>query len=228
MASLLSSSLTIITNPNPPQNKVPVWTRLGYGYGYGYGWDTAGTRHVLNHVRFGTRTKNTPFSRSYQRNGRSNGYYLLTKANISAEADILAKDTVSVESVDDKNDFGVVSIHHVGILCENLERSLDFYQNLLGLKINEARPNDKLPYRGAWLWVGSEMIHLMELPNPDPLTGRPEHGGRDRHTCIAIRDVSKLKAILDKAGIPYTLSRSGRPAIFTRDPDANALEFTQV
>lgn len=71
----------------------------------------------------------------------------------------------------------------------------------IGLKINEARPHDKLPYRGAWLWVGSEMIHLMELPNPDPLTGRPQHGGRDRHTCIAIRDVSKLKAILDKAGI---------------------------
>uniref|UniRef100_A0A0A0LWV9 VOC domain-containing protein n=1 Tax=Cucumis sativus TaxID=3659 RepID=A0A0A0LWV9_CUCSA len=97
-----------------------------------------------------------------------------------------------------------------------------------GLQINEARPHDKLPYRGAWLWVGAEMIHLMELPNPDPLTGRPEHGGRDRHTCLGIRDVSKLKAILDKAGIPYTLSKSGRPAIFTRDPDANALEFTQV
>lgn len=29
-------------------------------------------------------------------------------------------------------------------------------------------------------------------------------------------------------GIPYTLSRSGRPAIFTRDPDANALEFVQI
>lgn len=70
----------------------------------------------------------------------------------------------------------------------------------IGLEINEARPDDKLPYRGAWLWVGSEMIHLMELPNPDPLTGRPEHGGRDRHTCVEIRDVSKLKAILDEAG----------------------------
>jgi hypothetical protein len=78
-----------------------------------------------------------------------------------------------------------------------------FFCQLLGLEINEARPNDKLPYRGAWLWVGSEMIHLMELPNPDPLTGRPEHGGRDRHTCIAIRDVSKLKTILDKAGNFY-------------------------
>ncbi|KAL8542273.1 hypothetical protein ACS0TY_003221 [Phlomoides rotata] len=147
------------------------------------------------------------------------------KVKASLEADVLDK---TVEAVDDKDDYGVVSLHHVGILCENLERSLHFYQNILGLTINEARPHDKLPYRGAWLWVGSEMIHLMELPNPDPFTGRPEHGGRDRHTCIAIRDVSKLKDILDKAGIPYTLSRSGRPAIFTRDPDTNALEFTEV
>jgi len=30
------------------------------------------------------------------------------------------------------------------------------------------------------------------------------------------------------AGISYTLSKSGRPAIFARDPDGNALEFTQV
>ncbi|MCH85562.1 glyoxalase/bleomycin resistance protein/dioxygenase, partial [Trifolium medium] len=147
------------------------------------------------------------------------------KAQTAVEGDVINNESVSS---DEQSDYGVVSVHHVGILCENLERSLDFYQNVLGLTINEARPHDKLPYRGAWLWVGSEMIHLMELPNPDPLTGRPQHGGRDRHTCIAIRDVSKLKAILDKAGISYTLSRSGRPAIFTRDPDANALEFTQI
>ncbi|XP_052886628.1 uncharacterized protein LOC108489610 isoform X2 [Gossypium arboreum] len=70
----------------------------------------------------------------------------------------------------------------------------------IGLGINEARPHDKLPYRGVWLWVGSEMIHLMKLPNPEPLIRRPEHGGRDRHACISIRDVSKLQAILDKAG----------------------------
>ncbi|XP_040951353.1 uncharacterized protein [Gossypium hirsutum] len=100
-----------------------------------------------------------------------------------------------------KIDYGVVGIHHVGILCENLERSLEFCQNILGLEINEARPHDKLPYRGAWLWVGSEMIHLMEFPNPEPLIGRSEHGGRDFHACISIRDVSKLQAILNKAGV---------------------------
>ncbi|CAM6030788.1 unnamed protein product [Sphagnum balticum] len=119
-------------------------------------------------------------------------------------------------------------VHHVGLLCENTERSLEFYCGLLGLEINPNRPNDKLPYGGKWLNVGSQMIHLMELPNPDPKTGRPKHGGRDRHACVAIKDVSKLKAVFDKAGVPYTLSKSGRPAIFARDPDGNALEFVQT
>ncbi|XP_059431904.1 glyoxylase I 4 [Corylus avellana] len=183
---------------------------------------TAPLRHKVNRV--GVIIPHKSYQTSV-RNGRLHGLSLVTKAKMAVEGDVLEQESVGAN---DKSDYGVVSVHHVGILCENLERSLEFYQNLLGLEINEARPDDKLPYRGAWLWVGSEMIHLMELPNPDPLTGRAEHGGRDRHTCIAIRDVSKLKAILDKAGITYTLSRSGRPAIFTRDPDANALEFTQV
>ncbi|XP_068650238.1 uncharacterized protein [Aristolochia californica] len=152
-------------------------------------------------------------------------FALVVQVKTSTEGDRLVKES---SSVDDKNGIGTLGVHHVGLLCQNLEKSLEFYQNLLGLEINEARPHDKLPYRGAWLWVGSEMIHLMELPNPDPLTGRPEHGGRDRHTCLAIRDVSKLKDIFDRSGISYTLSRSGRPAIFARDPDGNALEFTQI
>ncbi|MCL7051776.1 hypothetical protein MKW94_023888 [Papaver nudicaule] len=180
------------------------------------------------HVNFGAMPMNTLPSRNCEaltRYSRRRSLSLIANAKVSAGEKAIVKESGAIKS---GNDIGILSIHHVGLLCENLERSLDFYQNLLGLEINEARPNDKLPYKGVWFWVGSEMIHLMELPNPDPLTGRPEHGGRDRHTCIAVRDVSKLKAVFDKAGIPYTLSKSGRPAIFARDPDANALEFTQV
>lgn len=68
------------------------------------------------------------------------------------------------------------------------------------------------------------MIHLMELPNPDPLLGRPEHGGRDRHFCIGVDSLAPLEAALERRSIPYTKSKSGRPAIFFRDPDSNTLE----
>ena len=37
-----------------------------------------------------------------------------------------------------------------------------------GLEINPDRPDDKLPFRGVFYWLGPDMLHLMELPNPDP------------------------------------------------------------
>ena len=49
-------------------------------------------------------------------------------------------------------------LHHVGLLVENLERSLDFYMGTLGLELNSARPDNKLPYRGAWLWIGRQAL----------------------------------------------------------------------
>jgi glyoxylase I family protein len=120
-------------------------------------------------------------------------------------------------------------VHHVALLCENLERSLEFYTQILGLEINPDRPHNKLPYRGAWLWIsGPEMIHLMELPNPDPAEGRPEHGGRDRHFCVGVEDIEPLVAKLEAAKVPYTRSMSGRPAIFFRDPDMNCLEIVEM
>jgi len=70
--------------------------------------------------------------------------------------------------------------------------------------VNPRRPDDKLPYRGAWLMVGPEMIHLMELPNPDPVApeARPAHGGRDRHFCIGVDEggIAELMRNLDDAG----------------------------
>jgi glyoxylase I family protein len=44
------------------------------------------------------------------------------------------------------------------------------------------------------------MIHLMELPNPDPTTGRPEQGAEDRHVCVFVKDLKPLKALFDKTG----------------------------
>ena len=54
-------------------------------------------------------------------------------------------------------------IHHVGLLVEDLERSLQFYEGVLGLEVNPARPHKKLPYAGAWLWIGRWVTPLVGL-----------------------------------------------------------------
>lgn len=112
---------------------------------------------------------------------------------------------------------------HAGVLVADLQRSLAFYVDVVGMQTDPSRPD--LGYPGAWLQAGSQQIHLMQLPNPDPATGRPDHGGRDRHVALAVRNIDSLKQALEAAGIPYTASKSGRNAVFCRDPDGNALEF---
>jgi glyoxylase I family protein len=117
----------------------------------------------------------------------------------------------------------IISILHASLLVADTERALAFYQGILGLTVNTERPN--LGYPGAWLQVGDQEIHLLELPNPDPVNNRPAHGGRDRHVALAISDFQGLKDRLQQHNIHFTLSRSGRAALFVRDPDSNALEF---
>jgi len=119
-----------------------------------------------------------------------------------------------------------LGIAHASVLVADTGRSLAFYRDVLGMHVLPERPN--LGYPGAWLAVGEQQIHLIELPSPDPSAGRPAHGGRDRHTAIHVRDLVPLRGALDKAAIAYTLSRSGRAALFCRDPDGNALEFIQI
>jgi glyoxylase I family protein len=119
----------------------------------------------------------------------------------------------------------ISSIQHVSFIVSSVERSLAFYCDLLGLQQDYSRP--ELGYPGAWLIVGSQQIHLLELENPDPVTGRPGHAGRDRHVAFMVTELAELSLRLEEAGATFTSSRSGRQAIFCRDPDGNGLEFIQ-
>jgi glyoxylase I family protein len=114
-------------------------------------------------------------------------------------------------------------LHHVSLIVADTARSLAFYRDLLGLEVADDRPD--LGYPGAWLQLGEAQIHLLELPNPDPLAGRPAHGGRDRHIALEVADYAALKQRLEAKQVPYTSSRSGRKALFCRDPDQNAVEI---
>ncbi len=118
----------------------------------------------------------------------------------------------------------ILNIHHSSVIVKNTQESLKFYCGVLGLNQLE-RPN--FPYDGAWLEVGLQQVHLLELPNPDPSSGRPAHGGKDRHIAFHVLNLDLIKQSLETAKVNFTLSASGRRALFCRDIDGNALEFIE-
>jgi glyoxylase I family protein len=115
-------------------------------------------------------------------------------------------------------------LHHSSLVVSDTVASLAIYVGVLGLEQTE-RPD--LGFSGAWLQLGEQQIHLLELPNTDPTTGRPDHGGRDRHVALSTDALDPVRESLEKAGIAYTLSKSGRRALFFRDPDGNAIEILE-
>ena len=117
----------------------------------------------------------------------------------------------------------VTRLLHASLLVNDLTGARAFYEGVLGLTANVHRP--EMRFAGVWYDIGACQIHLLCLPNPEVGLVRPEHGGRDRHIALAVTDIAQLKARLDNAGMAYTTSQSGRPALFCRDPDGNALEF---
>ncbi len=120
-----------------------------------------------------------------------------------------------------------LGIDHHSVIIRDVEKSRHFYADILGLEIDTNRPD--LSFDGLWVKVGNQQtIHCLCLKNPDPLENRPEHGGRDRHVCLMVRDINTLIDNLEQHYIDYTRSKSGRQAIFFRDPDGNAIEVKQI
>ena len=118
----------------------------------------------------------------------------------------------------------ITGIHHATFLTSDLALARIFYEEVLGLQADDGRPI--MSFDGVWYDVApGQQIHLMALPDAEAGAQRPAHGGRDRHVALTVTDMAQLIARLEDAAISYTLSRSGRRALFCRDPDQNALEF---
>ena len=116
---------------------------------------------------------------------------------------------------------------HATILVRDLNKSREFYEQLLGFTANPFRP--EMSFAGVWYDLGpQQQLHLMQLPNPEAGLQRPTNGGRDRHLAFAADDLSELVRRLEGSGINYNMSKTGRRALFCRDPDDNALEFIEL
>jgi len=128
-------------------------------------------------------------------------------------------------SDDGRQPGAVRGLHHVSLVVSDLSRAAAVYGGLLGLEALE-RPD--LGFPGLWYDLcGGQALHLLQVPNPDPIE-RGVRGGRDRHLALMVEGLDATVARLEAAGIQVERSRSGRAAVFFRDPDGNTIELVDT
>lgn len=120
----------------------------------------------------------------------------------------------------------ILGIGHCSYVIADTARSVRFYREIVGLQQDHSRP--QLGFPGAWFQIGAQSLHLLEVDNVDPVSSRPDHGGRDRHLAIHVSAIAPMIKRLQQHHIAYSMSRSGRPALFFRDPDGNTLEIIEA
>jgi glyoxylase I family protein len=119
----------------------------------------------------------------------------------------------------------VTSCLHVAVMVSNLDRSIEFYSNILGL----TKVDRDLKYPGVWYQIGDLQIHLIEDLHYQPHAEIDLiKSTRNPHIALGIRDLEVAKQQLLAANCVVKMSNSGRAALFTLDPDGNAIELTLI
>ncbi|MDQ3189247.1 MAG: VOC family protein [Pseudomonadota bacterium] len=113
------------------------------------------------------------------------------------------------------------AMNHFTVLTDDLDKTLDFYVDLLGLTPG-ARP--ELGFPGAWLYAdGQAVLHIIggrELP--------AQRAGVLDHMAFSASNLPGIKAKLDARAIAYDLRRqrgSNTWQLFCLDPSGAKVEL---
>ena len=120
-------------------------------------------------------------------------------------------------------------VHHIAVICSDYERSLDFYTNVLGLRIlSENYRKERQSYKTD-LALGEEyVIELFSFPDPPRRLTHPEAAGL-RHLAFEVDNIDEAVDELEAKGVAHEEIRtdeySGRRFVFFKDPDGLPIEF---
>ena len=117
-------------------------------------------------------------------------------------------------------------VHHVAVLCADVERTIRFYQDVLEFPLTEIFENRD--YKGSnhfFFDIGNgNLLAFFDFPGLD-LGPYAEVLGGLHHIAISVEPDrwEHLKGKLDAAGVPYQME-SGT-SIYFRDPDGTRMEL---
>jgi catechol 2,3-dioxygenase-like lactoylglutathione lyase family enzyme len=143
------------------------------------------------------------------------------------------------------------ALHHVGITVKDLDASIRFYHDVLGLQFsNEPSPWFDAPELGpavgvpsaalrqVSLLVGDTTLELLEYKNPPSETTAPLASNNDgaSHVAFVVEDIEAKKAELEAKGISFFSEvnvvdegvLAGWRWVYFADPDGYPLELVEV
>jgi catechol 2,3-dioxygenase-like lactoylglutathione lyase family enzyme len=126
----------------------------------------------------------------------------------------------------------LLGLHHVTIICADLQRTTDFYRDVLGLALVREGVNDDDP-DARHFWFGDArgtagtLMSFMEYPQME----QAKVGvGSVHHVALSVASGEELDAWRDylrSRGVDCTdvFERGGLRSIYLRDPDQNIIEI---
>jgi glyoxylase I family protein len=113
----------------------------------------------------------------------------------------------------------LTGIHHVSILVSDMERSVAWYRDTLGLPEVPRPSNFITPVR--WFELGEQQLHLIPSPQPDTISSR--HFALHVDNCRAARETLAGLGVAIQETVPI----AGAERFFIADPDGNNIEVIQ-
>ena len=117
-------------------------------------------------------------------------------------------------------------LHHVAIVCADVERTIDFYQGVLEFPLTEIFENRDYPGSNHFFFdIGNgNLIAFFDFPGLDVGPYAEVLGGL-HHLAISVEPErwERLRANLDAAGVVYLLESGS--SIYFRDPDGTRVEL---
>ena len=110
------------------------------------------------------------------------------------------------------DDISILGIHEIAFEVQDLERSIAFYRDILGLPLYSRGPQQ------AWFCIGDQRLALFTRDRP----------GSGQHFALLIppEETERARDSLLSHGFPEeTMQQDDGFSVYVRDPDGNKIEL---
>jgi catechol 2,3-dioxygenase-like lactoylglutathione lyase family enzyme len=141
----------------------------------------------------------------------------------------------------------IVAVNHVGLATNDIDRSIRFYRDLFGMKLegpiiavdddpqyNHIFGFPKVKARGASLSLGAMELEIWQFDSPrgrDAPKVPPVNDVGINHICFQVTNLDSVYRRLRSAGVEFHYPPQdfhGPKAVYGRDPDGNVFELIEL